>query len=53
MRPPVSPFRSLADTLSCLEMGAVETLIVWENLDITRRATRREGPVPLGPRASC
>lgn len=24
------------DTLSCLEMGAVETLIVWENLEVTR-----------------
>eukprot|EP00890_Picochlorum_soloecismus_P006021 jgi/Picsp_1/641/NSC_00637-R1_eukaryotic release factor 1 len=24
------------DTLGCLEMGAVETLIVWENLEITR-----------------
>ena len=24
------------DTLACLEMGAVETLIVWENLDMNR-----------------
>ena len=24
------------DTLACLEMGAVETLIVWENLDLQR-----------------
>lgn len=24
------------DTLACLEMGAVETLIVWENLDVQR-----------------
>lgn len=24
------------DTLACLEMGAVETLIVWENLDVNR-----------------
>lgn len=24
------------DTLRALEMGAVDTLIVWENLDITR-----------------
>lgn len=24
------------DTLTCLEMGAVETLIVWENLDMFR-----------------
>jgi len=24
------------DTLQCLEMGAVETLIVWENLDMNR-----------------
>lgn len=26
----------VADTLSCLEMGAVETLIVWESLDVGR-----------------
>ena len=26
----------VVDTLKALEMGAVETLIVWENLDITR-----------------
>lgn len=26
----------VSDTLQCLEMGAVETLIVWENLDVTR-----------------
>ena len=24
------------DTLTCLDMGAVETLIVWENLDVNR-----------------
>ena len=28
------------DTLACLEMGAVETLIVWENLDISRITVR-------------
>jgi len=28
------------DTLKGLEMGAVETLIVWENLDITRYVLR-------------
>ncbi|KAI6123247.1 peptide chain release factor eRF aRF subunit 1 [Pisolithus croceorrhizus] len=28
------------DTLKCLELGAVETLIVWENLDITRHVLR-------------
>ncbi|KZO90399.1 peptide chain release factor eRF/aRF subunit 1 [Calocera viscosa TUFC12733] len=28
------------DTLKALEMGAVETLIVWENLDITRYVLR-------------
>lgn len=28
------------DTLKCLELGAVETLIVWENLDITRYVLR-------------
>lgn len=27
---------SIKDTLACLEMGAVETLIVWENLDCDR-----------------
>jgi peptide chain release factor subunit 1 len=26
----------IRDTLTCLEMGAVETLIVWENLEVTR-----------------
>ena len=24
------------DTLTCLDMGAVETLIVWENLEVNR-----------------
>ena len=24
----------MADTLQCLDMGAVETLIVWENLEV-------------------
>lgn len=28
------------DTLKCLELGAVETLIVWENLDVTRYVLR-------------
>ena len=27
---------TVKDTLACLEMGAVETLIVWENLDCDR-----------------
>lgn len=30
----------IEDTLKGLEMGAVETLIVWENLDITRYLLR-------------
>ncbi|KAL1714160.1 hypothetical protein EV715DRAFT_295427 [Schizophyllum commune] len=30
------------DTLKALELGAVETLIVWENLDITRYEKDRE-----------
>jgi peptide chain release factor subunit 1 len=30
----------IEDTLKGLEMGAVETLIVWENLDITRYVLR-------------
>ena len=25
----------VGDTLQCLEMGAVETLIVWENLEVS------------------
>ena len=28
------------DTLKGLELGAIETLIVWENLDITRYVLR-------------
>jgi peptide chain release factor subunit 1 len=28
------------DTLKALELGAVETLIVWENLDVTRHFLR-------------
>lgn len=27
---------SVKDTLTCLEMGAVDTLIVWESLDYDR-----------------
>lgn len=30
----------ITDTLKALDMGAVETLIVWENLDITRNTLR-------------
>lgn len=30
----------IEDTLKALELGAVETLIVWENLDITRYILR-------------
>lgn len=30
----------IEDTLKALELGAVETLIVWENLDVTRYALR-------------
>ena len=26
----------MKDTLACLEMGAVETLIVWESLEVNR-----------------
>lgn len=33
----------VADTLKALEMGAVETLIVWENLDITRFMLKNHG----------
>ena len=33
----------VADTLKALEMGAVETLIVWENLDITRFVLKNHG----------
>ena len=28
------------DTIKALELGAVETLIVWENLDVTRYILR-------------
>lgn len=31
---------ALQDTLACLEMGAVDTLIVWESLDIQRLELR-------------
>ncbi|BDA47758.1 Eukaryotic peptide chain release factor subunit 1-3 [Coccomyxa sp. Obi] len=30
----------VADTLQCLDMGAVETLIVWENLEVNRLTLR-------------
>lgn len=30
----------IEDTLKALELGAVETLVVWENLDITRYVLR-------------
>ncbi|KAK9907768.1 hypothetical protein WJX75_009649 [Coccomyxa subellipsoidea] len=30
----------VADTLQCLDMGAVETLIVWENLEVNRITLR-------------
>lgn len=42
------------DTLKALEMGAIETLIVWENLDITRYVLKNhsvnvENVLYLGP----
>jgi peptide chain release factor subunit 1 len=39
----------ITDTLKGLEMGAVETLIVWENLEITRNVLRNAagGAAPL------
>ena len=41
------------DTLKCLELGAAETLIVWENLDITRHVLRNAaGGNSLSP-SSC
>lgn len=30
----------IEDTLKALELGAIETLIVWENMDITRYILR-------------
>ena len=30
----------VADTLQCLDMGAVETLIVWENLEVCESGFR-------------
>ena len=35
----------MSDTLQCLEMGAVETLIVWENLEARARPP---AALPLG-----
>ncbi|KAH0830360.1 eukaryotic peptide chain release factor subunit 1 [Lanmaoa asiatica] len=35
------------DTLRALELGAVETLIVWENLDVTRYVLRNAAGVIL------
>jgi peptide chain release factor subunit 1 len=35
------------DTLQGLEMGAIETLICWENLDITRYAFKKAGSTEL------
>ncbi|OMH82752.1 Eukaryotic peptide chain release factor subunit 1 [Zancudomyces culisetae] len=35
------------DTLKALEMGAVETLIIWENLDVTRFTLKRGDEEPL------
>lgn len=42
------------DTLKGLELGAVETLIVWENLDITRYVLRNAagGKIPVLVRAA-
>ena len=34
------PGPTLQDTLACLDMGAVDTLIVWESLDIQRLELR-------------
>lgn len=43
------------DTLRALELGAVETLIVWENLDVTRYVLRNAagGRMSLGPIFIC
>lgn len=35
------------DTLTCLEMGAVETLIVWENFDVNRYVVLKPNGAPL------
>ena len=32
----------MKDTLNCLEMGAVDTLVVWENLDLQRLEVRND-----------
>ncbi len=37
------------DTLKGLELGAVETLIVWENLDITRYVLRNAAGGKISP----
>lgn len=42
----------VADTLQCLEMGAVETLVVWEDLQVYRytlmNSTSGDDPTPVG-----
>ena len=35
----------MADTLQCLEMGAVEVLIVWENLEVCHALASRRAVV--------
>lgn len=37
------------DTLTCLEMGAVETLIVWENFDVNRYVVLKPNGAPSHP----
>ena len=39
----------ITDTLKALDMGAVETLIVWENLEITRNILRNAAGGPYPP----
>ena len=36
----------VSDTLQCLEMGAVEPLIVWENLEARAPAAGSPGRAP-------
>ena len=42
----------IEDTLKGLDLGAIETLIVWENLDITRYSLRNAAGGTSRPPAS-
>ena len=41
------------DTLACLDMGACETLIVWENLEVSRASLFCRAASLFSPRPMC